>query len=290
MRGGQIALLAMGKLGGREMTAASDLDLIVLYDFDEKHPESDGKRSLGGVQYYTRLTQRLIAALSAPTAEGILYEVDFRLRPSGKSGPLATHIDAFVSYQLKDAWTWEHMAMTRARVVGGDDKLVKRASSEVAKIVALKSAVKKTRADVLEMRRLIEEEKGGEGAWDIKQAQGGLVDIEFMVQYLQLVHSHDHPEILSTETETSLKASREAGLLKKGEAETLFQALHLYQTLIQVLRLCLDAPFDPDDSPRQMRDLLATSVAMPDFPTLHRDLEETEALVRALFEKRIGKL
>ena len=87
-------MLAMGKLGGREMTAASDLDLIFLYDFDERAAASDGERPLPGPQYFTRLTQRLLAALSAPTAEGALYEVDFRLLPSGKSGPLATHIDA----------------------------------------------------------------------------------------------------------------------------------------------------------------------------------------------------
>src|SRR5690606_2336854 len=111
---GEAVVVALGKLGGREMTAASDLDLMVLYDFDDKAAASDGPRPLPGMQYYTRLTQRLLAALSAPTAEGTLYEVDFRLRPSGKSGPLATHIDAFVSYQAGDAWTWEHMALTRA--------------------------------------------------------------------------------------------------------------------------------------------------------------------------------
>ena len=97
------------------MTAASDLDLILLYDFDDEATASDGPRPLPGGQYYARLTQRLLAALSAPTAEGTLYEVDFRLRPSGKSGPLATHIDAFAAYQAKEAWTWEHMALTRAR-------------------------------------------------------------------------------------------------------------------------------------------------------------------------------
>ena len=110
-------VVAMGKLGGREMTAASDLDLILLYDFDDGGGHVGRRRGrCPAAQYFARLTQRLIAALSAPTAEGTLYEVDMRLRPSGKSGPVATHIDAFAAYQAKEAWTWEHMALTRARV------------------------------------------------------------------------------------------------------------------------------------------------------------------------------
>ena len=131
---GEIALIGMGKLGGREMTATSDLDLILLYDFDEKAAGSDGERSLPGAQYFTRLTQRLVAALSAPTAEGTLYAVDFRLRPSGNAGPLATHIDGFAAYQAKDAWTWEHMALTRARVIAGDKGLAKNATAQIRKI------------------------------------------------------------------------------------------------------------------------------------------------------------
>ena len=117
MRGEETAVLAMGKLGGREMTATSDLDLILIYDFDDKHPESDGKRPLYGAQYFARLTQRLINALTAQTNYGALYHVDMRLRPSGRAGPLATQIDGFAGYQESEAWTWEHMALTRARVV-----------------------------------------------------------------------------------------------------------------------------------------------------------------------------
>ena len=115
--GQEIAILALGKLGGREMTATSDLDLIVIYDFDAEHPESDGTRPLYGAQYFTRLMQRLISALTAQTNYGVLYQVDMRLRPSGRSGPVATRIDSFASYQETEAWTWEHMALTRARVV-----------------------------------------------------------------------------------------------------------------------------------------------------------------------------
>ena len=119
LKGQQSAILALGKLGGREMTAASDLDLIIVYDFDEEHPQSDGPRPLYGGQYFARVTQRLVSALAAPTNYGALYNVDMRLRPSGRSGPVATMIGSFESYQENEAWTWEHLALTRARVVSG---------------------------------------------------------------------------------------------------------------------------------------------------------------------------
>ena len=109
------AIVAFGRLGSREMTAGSDLDLIVVYDHDADASASDGERPLAPSQYYARLTQRLVAALAAPTAEGVAYEVDLRLRPSGRAGPLATQLEAFEHYQLNEAWTWEHMAMSRGR-------------------------------------------------------------------------------------------------------------------------------------------------------------------------------
>ena len=113
------------------MTATSDLDLIVVYDFDDEHPESDGARPLYGAQYFSRLTQRLISALTAQTNHGLLYHVDMRLRPSGRSGPVATKLDSFAGYQETEAWTWEHMARTRARVVCAQARLcAKRSSSE----------------------------------------------------------------------------------------------------------------------------------------------------------------
>ena len=117
VKGQETAILAMGRLGSREMTAASDLDLILLYDFDSEHPDSDGPRSLHGAQYFARLTQRLISAFTTRTNYGVLYDIDMRLRPSGRAGPVASRIDAFAEYQERDAWSWEHMALTRARVI-----------------------------------------------------------------------------------------------------------------------------------------------------------------------------
>ena len=130
VQGGVTAILGMGKLGSRELTAGSDIDLILLYDHSDDE-ESDGERPLAPSTYFMRLTQRLIAAISAPTAEGTLYEVDLRLRPSGNKGPVATRFSAFSDYQRKDAWTWEHMALSRARVVAGDKDFAEKIGSEI---------------------------------------------------------------------------------------------------------------------------------------------------------------
>jgi [glutamine synthetase] adenylyltransferase / [glutamine synthetase]-adenylyl-L-tyrosine phosphorylase len=287
---GQIALVAMGKLGGREMTAASDLDLILLYDFSEKATSSDRGRPLSGSQYFARLTQRIVAALAAPTAEGPLYEVDFRLRPSGNSGPLATYIDAFKAYQAKTAWTWEHMALTRARPIAGDKALIARVKKQISGTIAQRRDRKKIVADILEMRAIIEQEKGGQGVWDLKQAPGGMVDIEFVAQYLQLVHGARHPTIVSTETDVVLAAAAKAKILPKREAEVLLPALRLYQGLTQIVRLCVDGIFDPEDASQGLLDLLADTGEMPDFPSLDAHVKETEMEVRASFERIIGKV
>ena len=288
MPGGKVAVIAMGKLGGREMTAASDLDLILLYEFADGAAGSDGERPLSGGQYYARLTQRLVAALSAPTGEGRLYDVDFRLRPSGRSGPLATSIDAFVAYQTTDAWTWEHLALTRARLVAGDLKLVRKARSAIAEILTRRRKAKELAANVLEMRRIIEEEKGDAGIWDIKLVPGGLVDIEFIVQYVQLRYAEKHPQLLSGETEISLIAAVEAKLLPAKHSETLLTALRLYHTLTQIIRLCMEEPFQPEDAPEGLKLLLARAAELPDFVRLEAHIAETQREVRALFGKIVG--
>ena len=160
VKGQQTALLALGKLGGREMTATSDLDLIIVYDFDPEHPQSDGKRALYGPQYFARLTQRLISALSSPTNYGALYQVDMRLRPSGRSGPVATSIAAFASYQDTEAWTWEHMALTRARSVAGPPAFAARVEQLIRGVLRRKREPEAVAADVIEMRQAIAKEKG----------------------------------------------------------------------------------------------------------------------------------
>jgi glutamate-ammonia-ligase adenylyltransferase len=283
-----VAVVAMGKLGGREMTAASDLDLIAVYDFDARAELSDGLRPLPPMHYFTRLTQRLISALASQTAEGNLYEVDMRLRPSGQKGPVATQLSGFIDYQQRDAWTWEHLALTRARVVSGPPPLRAAVEQAIRKALTRKREPAKIAADVRDMRARIEKEKGTEDIWDLKQVGGGLVDLEFIVQYLQLVHAHERPEILGTNTISALVNLGGAGLLPTRAVEALLAAARLYHNLTQVLRLCLDGPFVPAQAAEGLRTLLARAGEAPDFAHLEADLTTRQAEVAKLFSELIA--
>ncbi|TYC51986.1 bifunctional [glutamine synthetase] adenylyltransferase/[glutamine synthetase]-adenylyl-L-tyrosine phosphorylase [Rhodobacterales bacterium] len=288
---GNLAVLAMGKLGGREMTASSDLDLILLYEAPENVKQSDGKRPLAITQYYTRLTQRLVTALSAPTAEGSLYEVDFRLRPSGNAGPLATNLDGFIAYQKKDAWTWEHMALTRGRVIASTSSDFREKIEESIRGTLVQSRDRQKLADdVRSMRARIEKEKGTKDLWDMKQVAGGLVDIEFIAQFLQLAHARENPSILAQGTEQALERLRDAALLPQDEAELLLDALRLYQRLTQILRLVLAGKFVPKEAPRGVIDLLVQTANSPTFERLEADLAEHQARVRASFVRLVGEV
>jgi glutamate-ammonia-ligase adenylyltransferase len=286
--GQEVAILALGKLGGREMTATSDLDLIVIYDFDSDHPESSGPRPLYGAQYFARLTQRLISALTAQTNYGVLYQVDMRLRPSGRSGPLATRLDSFAGYQETEAWTWEHLALTRARVISASPVFAAQVESVIRAVLCRPRNAKSVAGDAVDMRRAIAMEKGDDKRWDLKYVAGGLIDIEFIAQYLQLVHAASAPDILDTSTARVLDKAWRLGHLATEHAEVLRPAARLYHNLTQVLRLCLSAPFDPKTAAPGLVGLLTRAADVPDFATLEAHLAETEAKVRASFKRILG--
>jgi glutamate-ammonia-ligase adenylyltransferase len=286
--GGESAVVALGRLGAREMTAGSDLDLIVIYDFDPEHPLSDGARPLHGTQYFARLTQRMISALTVQTNYGVLYPVDMRLRPSGRSGPVATQIDGFKSYQEREAWTWEHMALTRARVVSASPGFAERVESTIRAVLCRKRDADSTAADVVEMRGAIAKEKGDADPWDLKYASGGLIDIEFVAQYLQLVHAAATPEILDTSTARVLEKAARVGVLEPDDAEALRPAVRLFHDLTQILRLCLPTAFDPKTASPGVLELLTRAADLPDFAALSAHLAETQRAVRARFVRIMG--
>jgi glutamate-ammonia-ligase adenylyltransferase len=288
MAGGQAAVIAMGKLGGKEMTAGSDLDLIIVYDYAGDNAQSDGPRSLPGQQYYSRFTQRLIAALSAATAEGSLYQVDMRLRPSGNQGPVATKLSSFIAYQKGSAWTWEHLALARARVITGPAALRRQISDTITEVLSRSRDRAAVAADVRAMREKIEEDKGTTDIWDLKQVRGGLIDLEFITQFLQIASAAAHPDVLNQNTELALTKLSAAGVLSPGDAEILVPAARLYHTLTQILRLCLDKPFVADEAPRALKDLLARSADMPDFPTLEASLQDTLKAVHEAFDRIVA--
>ncbi len=286
--GQETAILALGKLGGREMTASSDLDLIVVYDFDAERPESNGERALYGAQYFSRLTQRLISALTAQTNYGHLYHVDMRLRPSGRSGPVATQIDRFASYQESEAWTWEHMALTRARVVSASREFCVRVETVIRNVLCRPREPDTIAGDVVEMRRAIAIEKGDDERWNLKYVAGGLIDIEFIAQYLQLVHAANSPEILDNSTARVLDKAWRLGLLAADDAEILRPAVRLYHDLTQILRLCLPGAFDPKPAAPGLLGLLARAADVPDFVTLEAFIAETQVKVRKSFIRILG--
>jgi glutamate-ammonia-ligase adenylyltransferase len=286
--GSAAAVVAMGKLGGREMTASSDLDLIVVYDYSPEATQSDGARPLAVSQYFARLTQRLITGLSAPTAEGQLYEVDMRLRPSGQKGPVATQLSSFIEYQRKDAWTWEHMALTRARVITGQPELRAKVEAAITQALCVSRDRAKIVADVRDMRQRIAAEKGTDNIWDLKQVRGGLVDIEFIAQFLQLVHAHERPDVVDQNTVQALRKLEQAGFLSADAAGVLLPAARLVSDLTQILRLSLDAEFDPATAPEGLKALLASVAGAPTFTQLEVDLRATLAETAALFDKVVA--
>jgi glutamate-ammonia-ligase adenylyltransferase len=283
IKGQETAIVAMGRLGSREMTATSDLDLILLYDFDADAPDSDGERPLQGAHYFARFTQRLISAFTTRTNYGVLYEIDMRLRPSGRAGPLASHIDSFAEYQEREAWTWEHMALTRARVISASPAFRARIEKVVRDALTRPREPLGIAADVADMRRAIAQEKGEDDRWELKYAAGGMVDIDFIAQYLQLIHAAEKPDILDVDTLDVIDNAARLGVLPQASAEILRSAGRLYHDLTQVLRLCVIDKFDPKVAGEDLLRVLARAGDAPDFSALDARIKETQAEVRRVF-------
>ncbi|MDR6666652.1 bifunctional [glutamine synthetase] adenylyltransferase/[glutamine synthetase]-adenylyl-L-tyrosine phosphorylase [Rhizobium sp. 1399] len=283
--GGRIAIAGMGKLGSFELTAGSDIDLILLYDYDDAAAESDGAKPLDATRYFTRITQRLIAAFSAPTAEGVLYEVDMRLRPSGNKGPVATRINSFGKYQREEAWTWEHMALSRARLICGDQSLVGEAEGIIADVLSTKRDIAKVAHDVAEMRELIEKEKAPENGWDLKLIPGGVIDIEFIAQYLALIAPVKGVEtkINGLTTGAALKTLGDK-LMTSADLDTCLEAFALYTELSQLIRLCIDSLFDPKEAPAGLTELVCRAGDCPDIKTLEGEVKRLSKAVRKVLQ------
>ncbi len=281
--GGRIAVLAMGKLGSRELTAGSDIDIILLYDHDADADYSDGERQLAASQYYIRLTQRLIAALSAPMAEGVLYEVDMRLRPSGNKGPVATHVESFSKYQRNEAWVWEHMALTRARTIAGDRSFRDEIDAEVDAILAIPSEVKKTAKEMVEMRALIASEKPPRDNWDLKLRSGGLIDLEFIAQFAVLT-GQVATEARHTSTELNLRHLKQE-FASPAQAEELAGAHHFYSNITQIIRLCVDDNTGREDYLPGLLELLCRAAELPDIGHVEHQLDQTTEQVGKAFKQ-----
>lgn len=281
---GEVAVVALGKAGSREMTARSDLDLMTLYRAADPAGMSETK-GWAADTFYARFTQRLIASLSAPTGEGTLYEVDMQLRPTGSKGPVAVSFAAFEDYYDREAETWELLALTRARVVWStSDVFARVAASAVEAALRRPRDARRTAKDVREMRALMERERPAKGDWDLKLTPGGLVDVEFAAQHLQIVHAAEGGP-LRQNTGEALAAIRAAELAKPASLDALEAAWRLQQDLTQLLKVALDDDADPDGEPAALKSLLARAGGARDFRALKKALAGVQKDARKAFEQ-----
>ncbi|MFT3809230.1 MAG: bifunctional [glutamine synthetase] adenylyltransferase/[glutamine synthetase]-adenylyl-L-tyrosine phosphorylase [Micropepsaceae bacterium] len=285
--GGAFAIVALGRLGAAKMTAASDLDLVFLYDHEDEAGMSDGTSPLSPSVYFGRLSQRLIAAITAPTAEGKLYEVDMRLRPSGSKGPVAVRLETFRAYQTDEAWTWERMALTRARVLAADEAFGARVSATILGVLTSAGARGDINADAAAMRGRLLRDKPGKGPFDLKTVRGGMIDVEFIAQAGLLVAGAAHPDIFTGATQIALANLSDVGALSADDYHALAEAYLLYSRVNHMLRLTSD-----DDAAaleeEGLQRLLVRAAGAADFAALTASLAATEADIAGRFERLVG--
>ncbi len=255
-------VVGMGSLGAARLNATSDIDLIMIYDADGVDA-SDGKRPLATRPYYARLTQALVTAMSAQMAEGRLYEVDMRLRPSGRAGPVATSITAFEAYQDQDAWTWEHLALTRARPVAGHVALSKRFEGVRRAILGSKGQGPTVMSDLAEMRQRISDTKPAQGIWDAKIGAGRLQDTELIAQAIALRSGSP-----ARDSASQLMAGVADGVLSDADAQAIGASAGLFWRLQSAAKLLTGGPLGPDELGEGGRRFLLREVGYKDVTAL----------------------
>ena len=287
--GATFAVLGLGKLGSREMTFDSDLDVVFVYGApDEVDVQSDGAQGLAASHYYARFSQRLTNALSAHTAEGRLYEIDTRLRPSGSSGPIATEAAAFRRYHEENAWTWEHMALTRARPVAGNRELCATVMGGIRAVLCSPRDPDTLLADVASMRERVEKERRTENRWRLKHVRGGVLDLEFIAQYHLLRHAARHPSMLVQSTPSVYRRLGEAGVLDADDAGELADIAAFLQRLQGLLRLTVGTNRDVERFTPGVRETLARAMGAEDFDTLEARVYAVQDRVRAAYHRLVA--
>jgi glutamate-ammonia-ligase adenylyltransferase len=280
-----MAVLALGKLGGRELGYAADLDVVFVYSGDG---QSDGPRPLANVDYMSRLGQRLMGALHARTPRGRLYEVDARLRPSGSAGLLVSSLSAWHRYHQDDARTWERQALTKLRPVAGDLALGARAAELAHECVwGTPPADRRALADeVASMRDRIERELGHPG--DLKTGPGGIIDVEFAAQYLALAHGHDHAALRAPATADVLAAAGALGVADAGDCGLLAEGYRFLRLLEHRLRVMHDQPVHRLPADRDELDKLARRSGFPDGEVLTARAERWRGDIRGAYARILG--
>jgi glutamate-ammonia-ligase adenylyltransferase len=293
--GGAMAVVVLGKAGSREMMAGSDLDLMLIYDHPESVSESEdlpGRRRIPAGQWFLRAAQSFIAAVTAPDADGPLYAVDMRLRPSGNKGPVAVALGAFIRYHAETAWTWERMALTRARVLAAAPDFGARVQAAIVAAIAGAAPAALVRADAAAMRARLAREHPPAGPWDVKYRDGGLIEVEFIAQALQVIAARDDPTLLHPTTRIALTHLAARGWLTPAEAETLIAADRLFRIVQEMLRITIGpqqgAALAAGALPPLAASTLLRAAGALDIAALHATLNQTMADVRRLFIRHLG--
>lgn len=291
--GGGLVVVAMGKAGGREMMAGSDLDLMFIYDHPDDATESRGSRSLPASQWFVRVVQACITALTVPGAEGPMYALDMRLRPSGNKGPIAVSLKSFEHYHEWDAWTWERMALTRARVVAGPPELRRRVKRAIEAAIRRQQEPEQIRTNATSMRARMARDLRPHGPWDVKLLPGGLIDIEFIAQTLQLIQVHRPGFRHSQTTHLALERLRKAGAIADADARLLIDAEQLWRTIQGMLRMTVGrvevAGLPAASAFPLLRATAKAGVEAADIEDLLWKSDAMAQQVRLLFERYVGK-
>ncbi len=287
-----LAIIGMGKLGGGDLNYHSDLDIIFVYDHQGY---TDGEKQISNHEYFAKLAQKIISILTMQTREGYVYKIDTRLRPSGNAGPLVTSLDSFLEYHRKEAQIWERQALTKARVVLGDQMLASQLHDIIRHTIYGSTTDDEGRDEIHRLRMRMENElaKEKDGSYNIKTGRGGMVDVEFTVQYLQLRYGISYPELRTTNTIVALKEIRSLALLPEGDAETLLIGYKFLRKLENRLRIIHDYSVNDLTGPRNYMNKLALRLGYdPKLKNpgvaLISDYEETTGRIRDVYHRIFG--
>lgn len=283
-----LCILGLGKLGTRELTFGSDLDLVFVYDVPDFERLSDGEKSFPAGVYFNRLCQRLISALSGMQKYGRIYEIDTRLRPSGKQGLLAVSFSALQYYFQDTAWTFENMALTKARVVGKANNLTEKLDEWLTSHLTTQRDAVSLKQDVQHMRHRVTSEYRIDNAWDIKHTAGGMMEIDFIAEYLLLAYATHYPDLLAKRTPDILNVAAHNALLDVAHANPLIESYAFLHHVLHMLRLTGTEQFDEKEASQGLKHLLATTLGTHSFESLKTKLQTIENDVHAHYVQLIG--
>ncbi len=286
--GGRFAVVALGRLGSRQMTVTAPLDLMLVYDHPPGAEESDGRKVLRPDRYYGQLSRRYVAAIRAATAEGTLYDVDMRPRPSGNAGPIVTSLTSFIDHFRADVPVWQQGALTRARVVWADGDLAERFEEARRAILGQERERQDLAAQLAELREDLRGDDPGEDIWAIEQKRGGLVDAEFIAQYLQLLHAARTADGLTGNSAAAFEAAAAHGLIDAETARELVEATTLWHNLHGILSLTVDERFVEATAPPALLGVIERACDMAGIDSLKEAMRETAARTASHYDRLLG--